>query len=206
MNKTHKILSFYKEEVKKFKELFLPNFYFSVGIFLIGAIIAVMYYINDPEGSIRIVKEIAASMDKKGLDEDNSLLLAIKIFSNNVQVALLILFLGLIPLIPIGLLVCLSNGAILGIVAMVFYGLTHDPLLLSASLLPHGMIELPIIFYTAAISMVITKKVTNAILNRKDPVKITFKEMALTLFAVIIPLLMIAALIESFITPLFMGI
>lgn len=176
--------------------------YFPIGIFTTGLVMAIIISILDPDATMKIVTNIALSFQEKGLYDVGPEILSLKIFLNNVEVAVLILFLSLIPFVPIGLLICFANGLIAGLVSAVFYTKTGDLILLFASLLPHGIIELPIIFYTATIGMIIWTKITLSIFNRGKDIKVSLKRVVQCLIMIIIPLLVSAALIESFITPL----
>lgn len=176
--------------------------YFPIGIFATGLVMAIIISILDPDATMKIVTNIALSFQEKGLYDVGPDILSLKIFLNNIEVAVLILFLSLIPFVPIGLLICFANGLIAGLVSAVFYTKTGDLILLFASLLPHGIIELPIIFYTATIGMIIWTKITLSIFNRGKDIKVSLKRVVQCLIMIIIPLLVSAALIESFITPL----
>lgn len=173
-----------------------------MGIFLLGIIIAIIVFHGNEKEATEIVKKIAESLKEKGLNNLSPEMLSIKIFLNNIEVALLILFLSLIPFIPIAPIICLSNGLILGLVISVFYSTTNNIGLLTAAILPHGIIELPIIFYTTSLGVTIWKEINCSILNRPNSNKITFKKLSYSILFIIIPGLLVASLIESFITPL----
>ena len=194
------IKTYYLSEWQYFKEN-IRYAYFPIGVFIAVLVMAIIISILDPDATIKIVTNIALSFQEKGLYNVGPEMLSLKIFLNNIEVAVLILFLSLIPFIPIGLLICFANGLIAGLVSAVFYTKTGD-LLLFASLLPHGIIELPIIFYTATIGMIIWTKITLSIFNRGKDIKVSLKRVVQCLIMIIIPLLVSAALIESFITPL----
>jgi stage II sporulation protein M len=176
-----------------------------MAVFAIGMIFSLIFFNGREEKAMELFIELAKSLKDKGLDDLSAGPLSIKIFLNNTQIALMIMFLSLIPLLPIGLSICLLNGGTIGLVAFVFYLKTNNLLLLVLSILPHGIIEIPTIFYTASLGMLIWKKITLSVFNKKDDVKFSFLKALKCFLFIVVPLLMIAALIESFITPVFIG-
>lgn len=197
------IINYYTKEVAFFNKELKLFFHASWLCFLIGTISAITYYQIDKESSMRIFMEILKSFKENGLDSLESELLFIKIFFNNLQVALIMLFLSTIPFLPLSLFLCLSNGFMLGLVGSIFYEKTFDVEQLLMSLLPHGIIELPIIFYTSAVGILIWKKIALSLFNKGSEVNINFFDLIKRVCFILIPLLLLAAFIESFITPLF---
>ncbi len=116
------------------------------------------------------------------------------IFYNNLRVAVVNLLLGATLLAPLG--IAWFNGFIVGSIAT--YGdITRNIILL----LPHGVIELTAILYSAALGLKVGVELTKKVLfKRGSPLK-AFKY-ALSKFKLIFILLLIAAIVESYITPL----
>lgn len=116
------------------------------------------------------------------------------IFYNNLRVAVVNLLLGVTLLAPLG--IAWFNGFIVGSIAT--YGdVTRNIILL----LPHGVIELTAILYSAALGLKIgVELVKKVLLKRGSPLE-AFKY-ALSKFKLIFILLLIAAVVESYITPL----
>lgn len=72
-----------------------------------------------------------------------------------------------------------------------------------AGILPHGIFEIPALMYACAIGICHCKLITRAILRREQPAPWREQVVSLSLvfITVMVPLLLIAAVIESFITP-----
>ncbi|MDD4409078.1 MAG: stage II sporulation protein M [Candidatus Pacebacteria bacterium] len=204
MNILERARNYYGNELKYFSKDLLKYFYISIAVFLFGIVVSLVVFHNNSDLAIDIFKQIAQSLKEKGLDDLNAGSLSLKIFMNNVEVAIMILFLSLIPLIPFGILICFLNGLIVGLIAFVFYLKISNLYLLIISILPHGIIELPVIFYTTAMSLLIWKKVNLSIMNKKSSPEINLLKIVKSLLFIIIPFLIIASLIESFITPIFL--
>lgn len=125
------------------------------------------------------------------------------IFLNNAFVSLLFLVLGLVlGIFPV--LLIAFNGYIVGVISHIAAqerGLSFIVL----ALLPHGIIELPMVFLSAGIGLRLGHQVFAALLGRNTEIKKEFKEGMRFYFSWILPLLFLAAVIETFITPLILS-
>ena len=133
--------------------------------------------------------------------EESPIMIMLFIFANNTLnsfIAMLLgVFFGIWPVIFI-----LVNGYFIGVVvfsSVQEYGI----LVVLSALLPHGIIELPMIFISASIGLRLGVLAFQKIFNVKEK-EIRFKYelfSAIRFFVtVIVPLLFIAAIIETFIT------
>ena len=122
------------------------------------------------------------------------------IFFNNVKVAGLLVFLGcLFAVLPI--LIVFSNGFLIGIVSESIIR-TNGLFFLLVGLLPHGIIELPIILISAGIGFKMGVGTLQVIFQKKSIRLFLFDFLAaIILFViVIVPLLFAAAMIEVYVT------
>jgi stage II sporulation protein M len=166
---------------------------------MIFALTAVMGYF-----AAGLNSELAASMLQelemlKWIMDQPPIMIMIIIFLKNfmacVMSSLLGLGLGLLPL-----LVVVTNGFMLGIVS---YNVIQKagPLYLMAGILPHGIIELPVVLVSIAVGFRLGYLVALSIFGEKaDIVKETKMAVHLLIYR-IMPLLLLAAFIETFITP-----
>src|SRR3989344_5907031 len=115
------------------------------------------------------------------------------IFFNNTSIALISLFSGfLLGVIPIFLLI--SNGLVIGLISSI---VTKEVGLFSLwRLLPHGIFEIPAIILSFALGI----KFAGFILkkNFKKEFKILLKDSIRAFIFIIVPLLVLAAIIEAF--------
>lgn len=125
------------------------------------------------------------------------------IFLNNAFVSLLFLVLGLVlGIFPV--LLIAFNGYVVGVISHIAAqerGLSFIVL----ALLPHGIIELPMVFLSAGIGLRLGHQVFAALIGRNTEIKKEFKEGMRFYFSWILPLLFLAAVIETFITPLILS-
>jgi len=121
------------------------------------------------------------------------------VFANNAVKSLLALIFGLgFGLIP--LLFVASNGFIIGILINVSAA-ARGLLFIGAAILPHGIIEVPMILLSAAIGLRLGHEVVSLLKGDKVDIAYEFKRSVRFYLRWIMPLLLLAAAIESFITP-----
>lgn len=124
----------------------------AVAVFLLGLFFAWGLTILAPEETMGLFEDIfleLESLGKRVFNESTAVQGFTTLFLNNWRAATLMMALGpLLGLFPlIGLLI---NGSLVGVIV----GLMSDrPLILMVSILPHGIIELPAIFISAAFGM-----------------------------------------------------
>jgi stage II sporulation protein M len=129
----------------------------------------------------------------------NPLYILLMIFLNNAVVSLVSLVLGIaLGVFPI--LFIASNGYFVGVISYIV-GQQKGLLFILLALLPHGVIELPMVFLSASIGLRLGHQVFFYLIGRPTEVKREFKRGLMFYFLLIVPLLFVAAIIETFITP-----
>ena len=122
------------------------------------------------------------------------------IFFNNLTSLFLSLFLGILfgifPLISV-----FSNGAMIGMFAFL-WGQEFTMLEFFKGILPHGIIEIPLLIVSSAIGLKIGKTAIDKIFKKKGKIKPEIKKGLDFFLKIIILLTLLAAAIEIFITPL----
>ena len=131
-------------------------------------------------------------------------ILALMIFTNNAAKTLLVIVLG-IALAIVPLVFILVNGVAIGVVlhlATQSKGLAYSIL----AIVPHGVFELPGVLCSAAIGVMLGSKAVTR-LFRKSEFKVGFElRRALKIFAAaIVPLLVIGAITEAYLTAAILG-
>lgn len=132
------------------------------------------------------------------LNNSTELLLFIFIFLNNSIKTLMVILLGFaLGLFPIYF--AYINGLLLG--AVYVYGSSQIGTLATlAGLLPHGIIELPVMIVASTYGFWLGIKFARRIFLHES-VRPAFKQVMKNYAIIILPLLLIAALIETYITP-----
>ncbi|MEM3712552.1 MAG: stage II sporulation protein M [Thermoproteota archaeon] len=130
--------------------------------------------------------------------------LALDISFHNWQVSLATAFSGLVFIVPV-LTTLLFNGFILGVVE----DIVQNPTMFLAAILPHGIIELPAFIIAGSIGLNLGIDFLKALKKRNVSSNEVFQESlkkAIYIIISLIPLFLIAGIIETFITPLIMRI
>lgn len=130
------------------------------------------------------------------------------IFAKNTLTIFLIYFAGACLIVP-SLLIVLLNGLVIGMVFSAVAEAYSLPTAL-ASLAPHGTFEVPALIVASALGVdlgvAVVRKMVSAFTRSKVQLKEVVKEQVLMLLTSAIPLLFVAALIETYVTPLASGL
>ena len=136
--------------------------------------------------------------------EQGPIYIMLRIFLNNAFVSLICLVLGLaLGIFPI--LIIASNGYLVGVISYLV-GQQKGFLFILLALIPHGIIELPMVFLSAGIGLRLGYHVFLYLIGRPTEVMREFKQGLKFYFRWIVPLLFVAAVIETFITPLILSL
>jgi stage II sporulation protein M len=175
----------------------------AAGIVLGSAVLGFMFAQQHPAEIEQLLQELKNSLGS--LLTFTPVKLAGAIFLNNALKTMAMVLAGIIlGIFPV--LALIGNGYILGVIGYVTYAKAGWPLFF-ASILPHGIIELPSIIVGAALGMRLGVQVFQKVFQKKD---ISLWRECKRAFGftmiVIVPLLLIAACIESFITPVIIAL
>ena len=177
--------------------------YIGLSVFLFGLTAVMGYYTAavDPEFASSWTRELEML---KWIMDQPPLLIMIIIFLKNLLASSMAMLLGLgLGILP--LMVVTSNGFILGIVA---YEAVQKVgwLYLAAGILPHGIIELPVILVSIAIGFRLGYLLALSILREKADLSSEIRIAFHFLIRWVTPLLLLAAAIETFITPFIISV
>lgn len=173
----------------------------AVALFALTSIMGYLAAELDPEVASNWTKEL--EMLKWIMDQPPILIMIIIFLKNLLSCAMAVLLglgLGLVPL-----LVVTSNGFLLGIVS---YGAIQKVgvLYLLAGILPHGIIELPTVLLSIAIGFRLGHLLVLTLLREEADLAGETRMAVHFLLHWIMPLLLVAAAIETFITPVVISV
>lgn len=160
------------------------------------------------DGQIEGLAETAGSLMSM---ENSSFWFFMFIFLNNAIKCIMIVFLGVfLGVLPIVFL--LINGMVLGYLYLILqeHGGTLSELLVG--ILPHGIIELPVLFIASAygirLGFIVLKSPLKLLSTHREkrPELVPFLQKTPALMVFITISLFVAALIEAYITPVLMGL
>ena len=196
-------------EALKFLKRLKRYILISAAIFILSAaaayFVSVSVYSKDA-GLIKDHLEIFNRIiDSTGVTDDQGNLDALTLFFYNFRAAMMATGAGLMPLLFVPVFNCATNGAVIGIMlAIVNCTGTGGIALMAASILPHGVFEMTALVLSIAFGLKLCAEVNEVVFARKsfNDVFMYIAEMARATVLTILPLLIIAALMESYITPL----
>ena len=167
--------------------------------------LAVMVYfqaLDNPDFTAQIVGDLVASFDSKGVYDENRKISLFSLLLNNVVAAGAAVGWGAIPFIFLSIPMLAVNAIVMGLVAA--YGTMQGISMVSllAGILPHGIFEIPALMLSVALGLNLCLQTSKRIFQREGGPPLswifltTFKNFAL----VVIPLLVLASLIETYVT------
>ncbi|GFO97121.1 hypothetical protein ig2599ANME_1321 [groundwater metagenome] len=176
-------------------------FFASAGIFIFSFVAGVLISAKNPEASenlLGLLKEAyggIASLEPFGR--------MLEIFKNNVRNSFIALLMGLgFGIVPFAF--AAINGAVLGILVEFFFK-KHGAFFVLAAILPHGIIELPMVLMSVGIGFRLGHIAYLSMRHQKTMHELLheLKQGVIFYIKIIAPLLLLAALVESYVTPLF---
>ena len=189
---------------------YLANIFVWLVVFSV-AVTGLIYFslLNEPETLTKVLGSIKDALKEKGLlgiMGKSSYWIAYKIFLNNLQATLIFTALGIIPFF-FGAVVFVSSVAVLlGATLALTVSKGFEIVTFIKLTAPHGAIELLAVFYGASLGVFLSKQITKKLFpkHRESTVPLAFvpKKFIVSYVLLILPLLALAALIESFVTPL----
>ncbi len=208
------ILDWYRLEVRKvLRQLALP-----VGVLVILAVGALwagftwtitkvpqFVDIASPEVVQHLSEQFERSTTLTGLGQNFS---APFIFSHNLRAVGLILLAGLVSFSVLGMLVYIVNLSTVGVLLGVFQLRGYSALTLTVSgLLPHGIFEIPALILASAAMLRIGVVLVTPQMGRSlgEVVLELLADWTKVVVGVVMPLLLLAAVIETYITPLLLA-
>ncbi len=135
----------------------------------------------------------------KWITDQPPVMIMIIIFLKNFMACIMSTMLGLgLGVMP--LLIVVTNGLMLGVVS---YNVIQKagPIYLLAGILPHGIIELPVVLVSIALGFRLGYLVALSMFGEKEDIAAETRTAMHLLAYRIMPLLFLAAFIETFITP-----
>ena len=215
------IASFYVKQFAFIKRM--RRFIWLSGIlFLLTIAASAVFFLLNPELTLRWMSDFKTAFVQRYPRQPTQGGLFFSILRDNLLVSLRACLAGLVPFYLLSIVSLVINA---GALSLVFVAgcLNHEPItmLFSTLILPHGIIEIPTMILVAGFSLYLSSQMTKRIFRKRQPSKTKTKELfgfvrqddlpdryeafsdIIHFFAgIILPLVLIAALIETFITPL----
>lgn len=176
---------------------FLESIVIASVLFFTALGLGIVLTMQDPsigQGFLTLFKDSVM----QGITGDSPAVLCAKIFLNNLQ-ACLLLFLGGASFGAVTLFILSSNGLIIGSIIEIVREKQGTGLVLAA-IVPHGIFEIPSFILSAALGFLLA----NALLQEwhgNDDASSRAVQYGRIFVVFILPLILLAAVVEAFITP-----
>lgn len=150
-----------------------------------------------------LMGHVMSLLEGKDVLNDSDLLSAKAIFSNNLQACVFSMCYGLIPFIYFSALALGLNSILLGVLAAYTTANGISPLLFLLMILPHGIFELPALILSFSMGLYVCGQITRRCRHDETALSVwdCLLQMSRLLLFVLMPLLLLAALVEAYITP-----
>lgn len=221
----------YREEGDAWRRHYRKYFKRAARALGLGFVAGFIYFVLRPTQEQRAVAFVVKSLKDIAPLHGSRFTLAVTLFYHNARASVVAILAGVVPFLFLPIVDPFMNGAVLGLLSSVskHHGL-NVPLLIVTQILPHGVFELTAVLYATSVGLYLSaamgRKAVAAWRRRKnrkrgpdkDPNATGFLEAypampeevdenlagnVIRAFAlVVLPLLLVAAFIESFITPL----
>ncbi|MCR5134996.1 MAG: stage II sporulation protein M [Clostridiales bacterium] len=175
----------------------------TIVFFIAFIVLTDLFFNNHPEEMKQVIDTFSATVEEISPDGEIS---APHLFLNNLRACAVAVLLGLIPFLFVTALTLIANAAVMGAVGAM-YRMTGRSVAVMylAGILPHGIFELPAILLSISMGLYIcyclVKRICEGRYNR-GIVKKALANSLRTFLCLIVPLLAVAALIETYVTPI----
>ncbi len=162
-----------------------------------------LYVKNNPDVGWEWMRSFIASMSFTEVFDDAGNLSVVGLLLNNVRACMAAIGLGIIPFLFLPVIALVTNSAIIG----TLFGLSMELGLpigtMIAGILPHGIFEIPALIMAISLGIYVCKEITMRILKKREgSLREDLADAGRFLALIILPLIITAAVIEAYITPL----
>lgn len=172
----------------------------AVAVFTVAFAAGVLISAKYPDASEKVLEMMKEAYG--GITALDQFGMMIEIFKNNVQISFAALLLGLgLGIVPFTF--AALNGLVLGILVEYFLK-TKGAFFVLAAIIPHGVIELPMVLISVGIGFRLGHTAYQSLIRLKTGHELLYelKQGIIFYVKIIAPLLLLAALVESHVTPL----
>ncbi|HWP52067.1 MAG TPA: stage II sporulation protein M [Clostridia bacterium] len=165
-------------------------------------------YREDPAKMAQQIAQLEELINDKDLIDESGRLSAFGLFCNNFMASGMAVVAGVVPFIFIPLAALGLNASLIGMIsAIMAVSGTGGLYELAVSVAPHGVFEIPALLISAAMGVALCIDISKRILYKKRDLSfLTFiSELVRLSVLVVVPLLVVAAMLEAYLTPALMA-
>lgn len=173
------------------------------GVFLLFCLIGYAVCSASPQLTEALVDYFNQMISDSGLADEAGNISFVGMLMNNWFAMVFTVLYGFLPFLFLPVVSAAANAVIIGALAA-FYRLNQIPMaVFFAGIVPHGIFEIPALVLSVSLGFLLCRNLVRIILHsdRALPMVDLLANILRTMLFVIFPLLLIAALIECYITP-----
>lgn len=192
----------YQDLKALWKDGLQEEFFRAAIAFLILVLLAFLACTISPDLRNTIVSQIMQLFSMKELMTDTGRISFLALFANNLQACIFTMLYGLLPYIKLPALALGMNAGILGVLLSLSLA-EGNVLLFFVGILPHGVFELPALILAFSMGLYVCGQMTRRCKKDKNALSFTANLVLISrlLFLILVPLLVIAAMVEAWVTP-----
>ena len=177
-------------------------------IFLSAAVFCASTAFTNPKAAEQVINTFAQMMEEQGVITEEGGISFFGILLNNWLAMLFCVLYGFIPFLFLPVIAIFSNAALLGFLGGWYITSGAPAAVLIAGILPHGIFEFPALFLAAAMGTALCWNLIHLIIRSGKAVPFVefAADLVRTLLLVLFPLVLAAALMETYVTPLIMNL
>lgn len=150
----------------------------------------------------KTMESFAQMVSDSEIMDDSGAINVLMLFWNNVRATVATAIFGFIPFLYLTAISLATNASTLGIFAAVYVDRGTSLLVFFASLVPHGIFELPALVLSMACGLYLCRVMTDYVrFKKKGTVGPAVLNVARVMALNVVPLLAAAAIIETYVTP-----
>ena len=155
-----------------------------------------------PDIPVTVMSYFNDMIDSSGIVQEDGSFSVLALLGSNVRAMVLSALYGFIPFLYLTALALGMNAIILGIFAAYFVNTGTSLLVYFAGILPHGIFELPALVLSLAAGLCLCQNINHYIRkNEKGVMKPLMLNLLRVICLLVLPLLVVAAVMECYVTP-----
>ena len=178
-------------------------FWISLVIFFLCWAVSYFVFYSNQDLTAGLFNTISQMFQENGVYTESGGISFFALLFNNIRASALMAILGIIPFLFLPAIILGYNAVIIGIACAFSMAMGTGVSFLVLALLPHGIFEIPALILSAALGIYLCKELVKKLVGRSRLASFSgvFLSMLRFYLCVILPLLVVAALVETYITP-----
>jgi stage II sporulation protein M len=189
-------------EAKQYVVSIKKEVWYSAFLFLLSCLAGYLFAEFFPERTAEYLEEIKKFFES--IDQTTDFQTFISIFENNASAMLTIVCLGVFAGF-FSITFLFINGFLFGLLAQIIFQ-RESWVFFFSGVFPHGIIEIPCMLFAAAVGFKVGSSAVKKLIGNQADLTEDLAQGLKFSVTVIIPLLFVAAFLETYITPLFMAL